>query len=137
MKAVPNNTRDYGQIRVSRRGNLQDLTKQYNVYIDGDVVGQLGMRETGQFEVPAGVHRVWARLAGSGDDAVGDVEVQVESGRTSEVRVTPLLKRISLWRLSTGWASSILGKRLESGIDLVPHVLLAEWPPAQSELRGD
>lgn len=127
-----------GAIWVSRRNLVQDLTRRYVVFIDGDDVGRLSAYRTAKFEVSPGWHRVWARLPGTGGAAVGDVVVNVRPGEVRRVRTTTRLKRLPPWEFAKALADTVAPyspTHFRFAVEFSPRVLLRAWSP--SELDAD
>jgi hypothetical protein len=123
---------EFGQIWVSRRNFIQDLTHRYLVYIDGTVVGELPSYRTAWYQVPAGFHRVWAKLPHRNPAPVGDVVVNVRPGEVRRVRTTSRLKRVSYGRVLLSLLPIPGGDRFN--LEYEPSVLLRPWPASEADL---
>jgi hypothetical protein len=117
---------EFGQIWVSRRNFIQDLTHRYLIYIDGNVVGELSCYRTARYEVPTGFHRVWAKRTNRNPAPVGDVVVNVLPGEVRRIRTTTRLKRVSYGRFLLSLLPFPRGDRFDLEYD--PSVLLRAWP---------
>jgi hypothetical protein len=83
----PYGTSPSGELVVSRpAGWYQDLLRRYEVVVDGRVAGRLRRGEELRVDVPAGRHRVQARIDWTGSPPV---EVDVPPSGTVTVTVTP------------------------------------------------
>jgi DivIVA domain-containing protein len=124
-------------IWVSRRNLVQDCSRRYVIFIDEIRVGAVAPYLTGRYDVTPGWHRVWARLPGTGDAAMGDVLINVKPGEVRRVRTTSRLRRLPFPALvrvlgATVWAFFPRGPfRLST--DFTPHVLLRAWPPSDDD----
>jgi hypothetical protein len=120
----------FGQIWVSRRNLVQDLTHRYLVYIDGNVVGELPAYRTAKYEVAAGRHRVWARRPDMPPAQLGDILVHVHPNEIRRVRTTSRLKRMSFFRLLWVLATSMIDREGHLSVEFTPSILLRANPGA-------
>lgn len=120
-------------VQVSRRNLVQDLSRRYVVFIDGIKVGTVAPYRTAVFEVAPGWHRVWARLPGTGDTALGDVVVNVKTGAVRRVRTTSRLKRVPFTELVRAMVATVLGREPRFAVDFHPRVLLCAWPASDDD----
>ncbi|MGH9055863.1 MAG: DivIVA domain-containing protein [Acidimicrobiales bacterium] len=112
----------------------------YDVFVDGEIVGPVKPYRTARFAVSSGPHRVWARLQGTGDAAMGDVVIRVRPGTERRVATTSRLKRIPPWKMLLAVVDTALsnhGSWSGFSVEPIPHVLLRAVPtlPEDSEIQ--
>jgi len=105
-----------GRILIVRpRGIWRDIARQYNIKVDGELVGKISRGSQLVVNVPAGSHRVQARIDWTGSPAI---DVEVLEGSEVKVTVEPAGNSLQLYQVFT--RSRYLKLRFEPAIGAHP-----------------